>query len=99
MTPMIGHGSAAEAALAEHGDWRAENDDRWMWDVYEVISGEGTGTFYARSGQHMWDDLDAYMLEGADAHFEETVSPTSNPSRIFSRPEILRMSTGRNGPT
>ena len=75
MTPRIGHVSATMEALAEHSAWRAENGDPWNWDIFQVVSGDKYGTFYARSGQHMWADFDSYALDGALQHFEQTVSP------------------------
>ena len=75
MVPIFGHTQMVENALAEHVAWRIEQGDPWAWDVFQVVVGDNMNTFYARSGNHAWVDFDAYMIEGAPEHFEQTVMP------------------------
>ncbi len=62
-------------ALAKHVEWRKKANDPWNWWAWQVVNGEELGTMYFYSGEHAWEDLDAYQdFEGGD-HFNKTVGP------------------------
>lgn len=76
-----------EQAIAEHARWRAAEGDPWIWDVYQVVTGDNLGTYFARSPSRAWADLDSYDAgfgPRGGAHFNETVAPhlRSNSSMI-----------------
>lgn len=75
MVPKAGMQSQVESALKAHTEWRKAHGDSWTWDIYQQIVGPDNGTFYARSGGHSWADFDDYDFPGADAHFDQTITP------------------------
>lgn len=79
VTANSGEAAGFEAAMREHMDWRAEHDDPWTWNVYQVIAGDDLGDYLVRSGNHAWADMDAYNTwgqeSGAGPHFGATVAP------------------------
>lgn len=72
-----GMAAAFESAVKQHLQWRAEHNDPWQWQVYQVEVGPRMGEYAFRSNGHHWDHLDAYQAwEGpATAHFMATVMP------------------------
>lgn len=78
MVPEVSEPAEFEQALAEHARWRRDQGDPWTWDIYQVVTGDNLGTFYARAPQRAWADLDAYDAgfgpRGAE-HFNRTVGP------------------------
>ena len=84
LTPKQGMGPQFEAALAEHAEWRRQNNDPWTWIIHEVENGDDLGMFIARSGDHTWADLDAYESgfgpRGSE-HFFATVGPYMESAR------------------
>lgn len=79
VTANPGEGAGFEAAMREHMEWRAEHDDPWVWNVYQVVVGDELGDYLVRSGNHAWADMDAYNAwsqeSGAGPHFGVTVAP------------------------
>jgi hypothetical protein len=47
-----------EAARAKHMGWHKSQKDAWSWYVWEVVSGENTGSYLTGSFGHAWKDLD-----------------------------------------
>lgn len=76
ITPKTGMSEKFEAAFASHVDWRRKNNDPWHWEVYVQVDGIDVGTYYARSGNHHWADLDGYgeFAEKATKHWNSTVA-------------------------
>ncbi len=79
ITPKAGSGAGFETAFKQHMEWRAENGDPWVWEIYQVATGDNLGAYIARSSGHTWADIDAYEASdfqpGAEAHFGATVEP------------------------
>jgi len=68
-----------EEAVKQHVQWRKQNNDPWEWTWYQMVNGDGLGTYLVRSGNHRWADLDVrYAWDdrvGAAPHFLATVGP------------------------
>ena len=68
-----------EEAVKQHVQWRKQNNDPWEWTWYQMVNGDGLGTYLVRSGNHRWADLDVrYAWDdrvGAGRHFASTVGP------------------------
>lgn len=79
VTASPGQGAGFEAAMREHMAWRAEHDDPWTWNVFQVVVGDDLGDYLVRSGSHTYADMDAYNAwaqeSGAGPHFGSTVAP------------------------
>ena len=84
-----------EEAVKQHVQWRKQNNDPWEWTWYQMVNGDGLGTYLVRSGNHRWADLDVrYAWDdrvGAAAHFLATVGPfvESEDSSISQLDEAL----------
>ena len=84
-----------EEAVKQHVQWRKQNNDPWEWTWYQMVNGDGLGTYLIRSGNHRWADLDVrYAWDdrvGAAAHFLATVGPfvESEDSSISQLDEAL----------
>ena len=79
LTPKAGSGAGFETALKRHMEWRVDNGDPWVWEIYQVATGDDLGAYVARSPGHTWADIDAYEASdfqpAAEAHFGATVGP------------------------
>ncbi len=77
VTPKSGSGAGFETAFRQHMEWRKANNDPWVWETYQVAVGQDLGTYFVRSGDHTWADIDAYeqseLETRAGPHFEATV--------------------------
>lgn len=97
LVPEAGTAAAFDAAIAEHAQWRRDEGDSWIWDLYQVVMGNDLGTYFARSPGHAWADIDAYDAgfgPRGGAHFERTVGPhlADNSNMITrARDEVLRL--------
>lgn len=48
-----------EAGRKKHMGWHKSQKDAWSWYVWEVLTGEGTGSYLVGTFQHHWKDFDA----------------------------------------
>jgi hypothetical protein len=48
-----------EAGRKKHMAWHKSQNDAWSWYVWEVLTGDGTGSYVVGTFQHNWKDLDA----------------------------------------
>lgn len=72
-----GQSDAFENAIREFNDFMADKEGRWHWEWYSVLSGPHTGTYYARSGNHNYADLDVDQPWDAevDAYIDTNIAP------------------------
>jgi hypothetical protein len=70
-------GADFEAAGKRHMEWHRQQHDTWSYAVWEIISGERTGTYIGGTFGHDWKDFDERAkLEEADlANFRQTMGP------------------------
>lgn len=47
-----------EAGRKKHMAWHKSQNDPWSWYVWEVLTGEGTGSYVVGTFQHQWKDFD-----------------------------------------
>ena len=47
-----------EQGRAKHMAWHKAQNDKWSWDVWEVTTGENTGSYLITSCGHDWKDFD-----------------------------------------
>jgi hypothetical protein len=47
-----------EAGRKKHMAWHKSQKDPWSWYVWEVLTGEGTGSYVVGTFQHQWKDFD-----------------------------------------
>jgi hypothetical protein len=76
--PKPGMAKQYEAARAKHMGWHKAQKDTWSWYVWEVVSGDNTGTYVVGSFGHAWKDLDGReKFDKADiADVAATMGPT-----------------------
>ncbi|MBV9087892.1 MAG: hypothetical protein JOY79_10440 [Acidobacteriaceae bacterium] len=48
-----------EAARKKHMGWHRSQNDAWSWLVYEILTGDHTGSYVVGTFGHNWKDLDA----------------------------------------
>jgi len=70
-------GADFEPAAKRHMEWHRQQHDTWSYAVWEIISGERTGTYLGGTFGHDWKDFDERAkLEEADrANFRQTMGP------------------------
>jgi hypothetical protein len=60
-----------EAGRKKHMGWHKNQNDTWSWYTWQVLTGEGTGSYVVGSFQHDWKDLDGRdkfrQMDSADA--------------------------------
>jgi hypothetical protein len=56
-----------EAARKKHMAWHKAQNDPWVWEVFEVMTGPDTGSYLISSGDHQWKDMEAWVAKMADA--------------------------------
>ena len=56
-----------EAARKKHMAWHKAQNDPWVWEVFEVMTGPDTGSYVIASGDHQWKDMEAWVARMADA--------------------------------
>jgi hypothetical protein len=49
-----------EEGRKRHMDFHRKQNDSWRWDIWEVQTGDATGSYLATSFGHSWQDLDAW---------------------------------------
>jgi hypothetical protein len=47
-----------ETGRKNHMAWHKNQNDTWSWYTWEVLTGEGTGSYVVGTFQHSWKDLD-----------------------------------------
>ena len=64
-----------EDAVKAFHNFMADKEGHWRWEWTSVLTGENTGQYRARSGDHNWADMDVeYAWEDeVDAYFEKNV--------------------------
>ena len=76
-----------EAGRKKHMAWHKTQKDNWSWYVWEVLTGEGTGSYVVGSFQHSWKDFDARekFTEGdsADAQASMGASLAGGPMSYY----------------
>jgi hypothetical protein len=70
-------GADYEAAHKRHIEWHRQQHDTWSYAVWEIISGERSGTYIGGTFGHDWKDFDqrAKMEEADLANFRQTMGP------------------------
>ena len=56
-----------EAARKKHMSWHKAQNDPWVWEVFEVMTGPDTGSYVIASGEHQWKEMEAWEARMADA--------------------------------
>ncbi len=60
-----------EAGRKKHMGWHKSQNDAWSWYTWQVLSGEGTGSYLVGTFQHHWKHFDGRdkfnEADGADA--------------------------------
>lgn len=56
--PKPGMTTQYEAGRKKHMAWHKGQKDTWSWYVWEVLTGEGTGSYVVGTLQHQWKDFD-----------------------------------------
>jgi len=56
--PKPGMTTQYEAGRKKHMAWHKGQKDTWSWYVWEVLTGEGTGSYVIGTFQHQWKDFD-----------------------------------------
>ena len=56
-----------EASRKKHMDWHKAQNDPWVWEVFEVMTGPDTGGYLIASGEHQWKEMEAWVAKMADA--------------------------------
>lgn len=66
-TPMPGMRAAYEDGVKQHHQWHREHKDSWTYDVWQQVSGPGTGNYVHVTNGHHWTDFDQSRYD-AQAH-------------------------------
>src|SRR5918993_3955290 len=56
-----------EASRKRHMEWHKAQNDPWVWEVFEVMTGPDTGSYLIASGEHQWKEIEAWVAKMADA--------------------------------
>ena len=48
-----------EQGRAKHMAWHKSQNDKWAWEVWEIVTGDNTGDYRVVSCGHDWKDFDA----------------------------------------
>lgn len=77
ITAVDGKDAELESAIKTFHEFMADKDGHWTWEWYSILTGEGTGSYLARSGGHAWADMDAEhdWDDEVDAYFGENLAP------------------------
>jgi hypothetical protein len=91
--PKPGMTAQYEAARKKHMAWHKAQNDKWSWHVWEVLTGNSTGSYVVASCGHQWKDFDGReKFNAADSENAAiTMQPTlsSNLMSYYAlRPEI-----------
>jgi hypothetical protein len=98
-TPKPGMSAQWEAGRKQHSAFHAAQKDSWPVFVWEIISGENTGSYLSVIPGHHWSEFDSReafdKLDTADV--EKNLGPTSSSSSI--RYFAFREDLSRGKPT
>lgn len=99
-TPKPGMAKQYEAARAKHMGWHKSQKDAWTWFVWEVVSGDNTGSYVTGSFGHAWKDLDGReKFDKADvADVATSMGPTVARSVLSYWVERADLSLSPNAP-
>ena len=56
-----------EASRKKHMEWHKAQNDPWVWEVFEVLTGPDTGSYLIASGEHQWKEMEAWVARMGDA--------------------------------
>jgi len=59
-TPKAGMVKQLEDGRKKHMDFHRKQGDTWTWLIWEIMTGENTGSYYSSTFGHSWKDLDAW---------------------------------------
>jgi hypothetical protein len=84
---------AYETGRKKHMAWHKSQKDTWSWFTWEVVSGEGTGSYITGTFLHAWKDFDGReKFNQADSvDFDANVGPSvghSTTRYYVERPDI-----------
>ncbi len=76
-----------EAGRKKHMGWHKSQKDAWSWYVWEVVTGESTGSYVVGTFQHQWKDFDGRdkfnEADTADAQASMGASLASSPTSYY----------------
>lgn len=66
-----------EDGVKRHVSWHGQQNDPWAWYVWEIITGENTGTYGAGTFGHRWEEFDTAPVsrEADEANVGVNVGP------------------------
>jgi hypothetical protein len=76
--PKPGMTKQYEEGRKRHMEWHRKQNDAWTWEIWQVITGEGTGAYLSISSGHSWkdfDDWDQKLEEGDTADGAVNMQP------------------------
>jgi hypothetical protein len=59
-TPKPGMIKQLEEGRKRHMDFHRKQNDSWTWEIWQVETGDSTGSYVSASFGHSWQDLDAW---------------------------------------
>lgn len=84
-----------EAGRKKHMAWHKTQNDPWSWYVWEVQTGEGTGSYVVGTFGHHWKDLDGrekfVQADTADAEANMGASLAGGPTSYYLYRQDLSM--------
>jgi hypothetical protein len=96
--PKPGAAAQYEAGRKKHMDFHKQQNDAWAWHTWQVMTGDGTGTYVTGSFSHQWKDFDGReKFQAADtADFQTNIAPSlakSETSYWTFRPDLSLLKT------
>jgi hypothetical protein len=92
-----------EAGRKKHMAWHKAQNDAWSWYVWQVITGEFTGSYVVGTFGHDWKDLDARatfnVADGADAQANMGSSLAREEETYYIYRDDLSLSPQSSTPT
>ena len=97
LQPKPGMTRAYEAGRKKHMAWHKSQKDTWSWFTWEVVSGEGTGSYITGTFQHAWKDFDGRekFTQADSVDFEANVgaSVAHSSTRYYVQRADISLST------
>lgn len=96
--PKPGMAAQYEAGRKKHMDWHRKQNDTWGWLVWQVETGDDTGSYVVGTFGHQWKDLDEWEKKLGDADAADgalNLAPFSGPgtnSIVNFLPDVSRRS-------
>jgi len=72
MVPKPGMTKQFEEGRKRHMDWHRKQNDTWSWETWEVVTGQGVGSYISATFGHSWQDLDTWEQKLGDADSADT---------------------------